>query len=78
MHDELQALRQALEDGELEHDLALEVADQNLEELDEGASGRQLGELETALDGAGGLALRRGDQRPDREDEPRVIAPPFP
>jgi hypothetical protein len=30
MHDEIQALRQALEDGELEHDLALEVADRNL------------------------------------------------
>jgi hypothetical protein len=35
MYDEIQALRQALEDGELEHDLALEVADRNLVELDD-------------------------------------------
>jgi hypothetical protein len=35
MRDEIQALCQALEDGELEHDLALEVADRNLDELDD-------------------------------------------
>jgi hypothetical protein len=59
MHDEIQALRQALEDGGLEYDLALEVADRNLGELDDAVLVLAVGSLiVSARDQAAGAVER--------------------
>jgi hypothetical protein len=59
MQEEIQALRQALEDGELEHDLALEVADRNLGELDDAGLVLVVGSLiDSARDQAAGAVER--------------------
>jgi hypothetical protein len=53
------ALRQALENGELEHDLALEVADRNLDELDDAGLVLAVGSLiASARDQAAGAVER--------------------